>query len=203
MNDAPSVGVVDTLENGAEELEARRNVERTLVGEHIDPRTVDVFHDEIGQPLLGLPGVEQARHIGMVEVGENPNLIAESVLQAALDEGGRNDLERDVLLESAVGATPEQDDPHSTPTQLPRDLVGSETPTDPSIGGIARRCTSAGNTLLQELRGFVVGREEGLDFAAQFRVVTGFLVEEAPASIGSEFGRSAEEALDAHPAFGI
>ena len=79
---------------------------------------LDVFHDEIGTPVLRQAAVEQARDIRVRQARQDLPLAHEArdhrlAVHAALDE-----LERGTLVELSVRTLDEQDDSHATAPDL-------------------------------------------------------------------------------------
>ena len=87
----------------------------------VPPR--DVLHDEVRETVLGRAAVEDARDVGVVEVREDPPLVAESLEDEVGVHAAANELDRDGLLEALVAPRGEVDGPHPAVPELAHDLV--------------------------------------------------------------------------------
>ncbi len=87
-----------------EEREAFADIQPSGIAVPIDRQSVDVFHDQIGPPVVRGASVVEPGDVGMLESGQDLAFMAETAedvigVHAALDQ-----LEGDPLLELSVGA---------------------------------------------------------------------------------------------------
>ena len=91
-----------------------------------------------GTPSARDAAVEQPRDVGMVERRENLSLGAEAVVIDLGVEAGAQQLERDLLLERAVGALGEEHARHAAAADLANDAIRADAPALELLRRVAR-----------------------------------------------------------------
>ncbi len=111
MDDHVRMGIGDRLGDAFEQRQPRR--ESQVVRGAVEPHAVHMLHHEVGPPIVGDPAVEDARDARVLETGEDASFDAESLARRGGSGVREEHLDRDGLLEQAVGAAPPIDPPHA------------------------------------------------------------------------------------------
>ena len=192
VHDEVLVGVLDGTAYGAEDLQALRNRQLLRVAIAVDRLTLDVFEDEVGHALLGRPAVEQPRHVGMVEGGQDLPLAAEAGEQLGR-LGGVGDLDRHPPLELIVVAHGQEDTAHAPLPQLADDPIGAR------AGAHGRRRAQhrrgRPHDLVRELGGITAGGDQGLDLLPELRIPGARIVQEGRPFRGIQTCGAVEDVL--------
>ncbi len=112
VHDEMRVRVVHRIADLAEQPQSIVNGERAIAAVHSDRHTVHEFHDQVGLATVRETGVEQADDVRMVQRGEDLALGQESTFDVLVGNLRRDDFDRHLLLEGAVGAFRPVNDPH-------------------------------------------------------------------------------------------
>ncbi len=174
VDDQRPMGGFHRLAHGQEKLEAVVDREALLVAIPVDRAALDVFHDDVGETVLGGPAVEQPGDVGVLQAGQDPPLGLESPQQTVAVAPQRKDLDRDRLIETAVGALGSVDRPHPAHGDPLLQAIRAD-PAAGRAGRLARWIRLAGRLqkVLYRLSGGTIGQpaarlvrgEEGLQIA--------------------------------------
>ena len=175
--------------------------ERERPGDVGDRHAVDEFHREVGRAVGREAAIQQARHAGMIEPGEQGALAQEARPEVG-PEPGVDELQRGVLLEGGVVARGAVDGAHAAASEHARDAPradGSgqrrvvetlEGRDEASFGlGCGERRHEARGLAAQDGVGRAVGRHAGS-------------VEEDAARVGGQVERLGHEVFEARPGVG-
>src|SRR5437762_1378172 len=128
MSDGMAVKIFQRLTDFDDQTDASRNVRLHSIAVVVNGGTGDVFHDIEGPPVGCVAAVENPRDVRMIESRENLTLLLESLDDTGIGRAGDipNHLDRDDLPEHVVVSQRQIDDPHSSTTKFPNDLVVSD-----------------------------------------------------------------------------
>ena len=113
VHDEIRVCTGDGIEHIEHETHAIIGRDSPAVTVFVDTDAFHVLEHEIGLTDLADSGVEQARDVGMRELGEDVALAAESVFRTAADQCKIEQLDCHLPLESTIGPVCEPDLPHA------------------------------------------------------------------------------------------
>ena len=214
VDDEVAVRVVDGVADLPEEAQAFVDGRVPLVAEAVDGQPLDVLHDEVGEPVLGRPAVEQARDVWVVQGGENLALVAEAAEDEVRVHPALDELDGDAAAELAVVALGHVDGAHPAAADLAHDLVGADPAADGRVFHRLRderrrvpldrgpQPRDGERRLLDEVAGLVVLRDERLDLLAQGVVARARLDDVAAALRRRQVERRLEHFLNLFPTFG-
>src|SRR5581483_11570628 len=98
----------------------------------------DALHDQIEDPVLGPPTIEQSRDVGMIETREHLALAPEPLDEIVSFERRMQNLDCHFLLELTVIPARPVDAAHPAAPDLFSDLVGADATTDPALALVIR-----------------------------------------------------------------
>lgn len=179
----------------AEQLEPRAQRERAQLAEFDDRLACDEFHHQIRRAVVRRAAVEQLGDVRMLEVRQVLALGEEAARELAVErvraEDAADQLERDALLELAVGAFGEEHRAHAAR----RDLAHQPPAPDAHAGveSVLGRIARAQH----EITGTCAGVEQRLDFRGQFGVARALSREPLAPVVRLELTRSMKEPFDA------
>ncbi len=127
MNDEATVRVFHRGANLQEDGQPFRNGKAAAIAVTVDRLAFDVFHHQERNAFGGDAAVEQASDVGMREVRQDLALGDKARHEEFRGEVRAQKLERDRLLELAVGAMGQVHSAHSAVGQGPVDLPRPET----------------------------------------------------------------------------
>ena len=191
MHDEVAVRLLNRGTDAAEQAQSFGEVELAAVAVAIDRLTLDVLHHQERQAVVGRSAVDQRRDVRMLEPGQHASLTVEAGEDLAGIEPGTEQLDRDLLVEGAVGAFGEVDVPHAARTDPSHQAPRTDLLADLGIrGGLASRRRP------EELSGALVGVEQRVDLGAQRDVTCAGSFEVVVALAPTQFDRLFEETLD-------
>ena len=124
MHDQGLVSVLHAVAHAQEQAQARRQVECVAAREVGDRFAVDVLHHEVGRAGLVDAAVDQARDVGVLELGEDLAFLAETPHQPWRRPGEL--LDRHALLELAVAALGQPHFAHAADAECTHDAPIAE-----------------------------------------------------------------------------
>ncbi len=168
---------------------------------------VDVLHGEVRPPVGGDAAVEEARDVGVLQPRENLPLAEEAAENLAAEWPAANELERDVLLELAVGAIGQEHPAHAAVADLADHAVRPDAVAGlfPFLGlDLRRRGVDQARGVdhrrrLEELLRVGVGGDESLDLRAEHGVAGARAIEHRGAGRRLEVQHLVQDRLDAGP----
>src|SRR5215472_7873625 len=104
MNDKVAMRIADFRAYALKQLEPLRNRQLALIAVEVNRLTLDVFHDEVGQAVVGRASIEQAGDVGMVEHGQNPALTVKPIKDVVGIQTSADDFDGNEFLKGVVGA---------------------------------------------------------------------------------------------------
>jgi hypothetical protein len=125
MDDEALVGVLHRCGNAVEKREPRAQREPVARDVLEQRHAVDVLHHDVRLAVVGLAAVEQMRDVGMVELRQDLALLAQAALPV-LGRKAADQLDRDALLEAAVGAFGKQHRTHAAGAEFAQHAPGAE-----------------------------------------------------------------------------
>src|SRR5215831_12845438 len=154
-----------------------------LVAVLVDRIAVDEFQREVRRAARTHPAVEQARNARVVERRENLSLGAEALVVDLRVEPRAQQLERNTLLERAIGTLGQEDSRHAAAPDLLYDPVRTDPLAFELLSGDARFGHQRGGRfsrrgLEERSRGGVLRQQPGC-FPAKRRVPVARFVEDA------------------------
>jgi hypothetical protein len=180
VDDPLVVGVLDGLADVEEQSQPGLGRQAVLVAELDDRPPLDQFHDEVGPPGVGGPGVEDPGDVGVVHQAKRLPLRLEPRQHLAAVQARLDDLQRDpaadrLLLLSQV------DDAHAAFTDLPQEPVRADDGAGGLGGGVVDRREQAGPGLLVKRAQLRVRAQQLLDLRAEQGIAgTGLLEKGRP-----------------------
>src|SRR4029079_4688762 len=152
-----------------EEAQALTDAEPPRVAIQVDRLALDELHQEERNAFGRDAAVEQAPDVGMIQRRQDLPLDLEAVQIDVGVETGSQQLERDLLLEFAVGPFREKDARHPPAAELTDDAIGTEAPPLVRDACLARLGEQRGRdrdrTRSQVRASRRVPTEQALDFA--------------------------------------
>ena len=133
------MGELDRSADGAEEPKAFPHLRHVPLAERRDRLSLDVLHDEIGKPVIGIAAVKKAGDVGVVEAGEDLPFLTELAENEIGVGPTLDDLDRHALPVLLVGASGEVDVPHPPAPEQGEDFVRD-------------RCASPGRGTARQVR---------------------------------------------------
>ena len=191
MHDQMLMRVLHRAAQLGEEAQASAQIERVLRAEHVHRHAFDVLHREVRHALGGFAGIEQARDIRMIELGEKSALARETIAGERARKIA-DQFQRDALARAAELALGEIHRAHATGADLAQETIRSD--------AMARRARAVADGRIQRhaqarvaLR---VMRDETLDRGAKLGI--GFFGrEERGALAGGPLERGVEQRFHA------
>ena len=135
MDDEVRVGVGDGVAGLQEERDPVAEAEAMRVRIGRDGLAVDQLHRQEGGAVGREAAVEQARHAGVVEPGEQGALAQEAWAEVGA-EAGVDELEGGVLREGVVGALGAVDAAHAAAPEQPRHAPRADLLADGGVGRV-------------------------------------------------------------------
>ena len=106
MDDEVLVRVGHGCADFAEQIEPLLVCELMAVAIGRKRLALDVFHDEVGQAVVGRAAIDQPRDVRMIELRQNLALVAEAAQDVVRIEPALDELDRDFLPVLVVGHGP-------------------------------------------------------------------------------------------------
>ena len=176
MHDEFLVGIADRLTHL---LKQAQPLDDTFVAAVlVDWRAFHVFHHHVRLAYGGCAGVEQLRHIGMSEAGQDLAFEFEARDHGAVQQPGADHLDGDLLLVKIVIAGGQVDAAHSALTELADDSIGAD-----SLRGFGFGQRGLTDNAADGIR-CVAGLQHGLDFKALLRLARTCFIEETGTPLG-------------------
>ena len=199
VHDQVAVGVLGGVAHLEEHAQPRRDAQALVVAVGRDGLALHPLHDEEGRPFLVDTAVEEPCDRVVLEAGQDLALLQEAPPRFLAVQAVLRDLDRDLLVELAVGALREMNGPHPAFAQLGQQAIG---PDDAALrrgvrviegldplgeeGARPLDCRSG-----QERAGRRPRREQLFDLAAKGAIASARFVEAA----GPCFGRQVQDAV--------
>ena len=169
MDDEVAVRVGDRVADGPEELQTLSDREASLLAEGRHRHALHVLHDEVRNAFVGDAAVVEVGDVGVVQLREDLALAPEPAQQLGRGEVGRDELDRDAMLELPVGALGEVHGAHPALADDVEEAVRAELPARQR----RRRPARVGEGAFERLRGDrrVVGRQQRGHFVVEAGVL--------------------------------
>ncbi len=106
------MGVSHGLADDQEQVQALDDGELALPGVGVDRGALDILHHQVRPAIVGGAAVDQPGDVGVLERRQDLPLGAEPA-HAVVIEQAADDLDRDALLERAIGALGQVDGAHA------------------------------------------------------------------------------------------
>ena len=126
MDDEVLMREVHRLADLANEVEPIGDRQLRRVAMPVDRLPLDIFHDEVGQPVRRGSAVEQLCDVGVVDAGKDLALAPETANDLVVLGAGSEQLDRDLLPVLVVVADGQEDRAHATASELLQNAVGSD-----------------------------------------------------------------------------
>ena len=193
MHDHAAMRIRHGVANIEEQPQPLCNVELVIGAIGCDRRTVDVFHDNVGDTAFEFAKIEHARDMRVLEQREHLTFQAESSQRMFIELLGADQLYRDLLFHAAIGAMREKHAAHATSTEFALDQEGTYPLADP---GALRQWPC----LTQRRPGRHVGQacigfEQGAQVAARSLANRRVVLQTLQASCMRQLGQLVEQGL--------
>jgi hypothetical protein len=126
MNDQVLVREGDSGADLAKEVESFGRVQAVGFAISGDGLAVHVFHDEVGETVVGRPAIDEPRDVGVIELCENLPFVAKTAENVLGVEPAPDELDRDFLSIFIVGSRREIDCPQTAPADFANNLVSAK-----------------------------------------------------------------------------
>ena len=126
MHDEVAVRRRDRVAAVLQELEARLDGETPRPAVLRDRLALDELHHEVRPPVLGRAAVEEPRDVRVLEAREDAPLAGEAREDFVRRHAASQELDRDALVEEAVGALGEEDLAHAAAPEPAEHAVGTD-----------------------------------------------------------------------------
>ena len=170
MHDEVLMRVMHRATELLEKAQARRQRRHFFCPPNTERQAFDIFHHEERLAFGGGAAIEQARDIRMYQTGQNLAFAAQA-LECVGGWKTTDQLDRDLALIFAIRAFGQIHATHAAVADFADDAIVADAPAEPRCGCVEMRCGGGGDTRSERIAGFVVAREQGVEFVAQGEIV--------------------------------
>ena len=210
MHDEILVRVLNRVADRGKQCEALLDVERLPIAVGRNRLARHVLHREVGPAVGGDAAIEEARDVGMLQPRQNLPLAEKAPVNLTAEGPASHELQRNLLLELAVGTIGQEHAAHAAMADLPDQAVRSDAiarlvafvSLDVRSGGVDQpRCVHH-RGCFEELGRAGVGGDETLDLCAENRIAGAGALERFSARARLELQHFVQDCLDAGPFLG-
>jgi hypothetical protein len=175
-----------------------------LVAIDIDRTAFGVLHNQVRQTIGGCAGVEEARNVRMVQLGEDLHLVSEATPDDVAAETGFDQLDRNLLAIVFVVTLGEIDGAHSPASDLAHDAIRADTAS--RFRGVDVRVEPqqsyvCGTQFHRIVAGVDLLSQQLIDFGTQIKIVGARRIKKLPLATGVQCQRFGEKLLYLLPTF--